>query len=148
MPANSHDLRWLQRPDSIEALLKGLPRDELHHQVRQWLFLNRVHLHEILMAHPGGRTGFAQESLACWRSNGQCRGQHLDGDHALKHVVERAEDDTEPSLAKHFQHIIMADAPDRVGPGGRRQEMQTVLAIIRRRDARLADADGIATLGV
>ena len=64
LPADAQHLRHLQRPDAVEALLKGLPGDELHDQIRQRLFLNRIHLHDILVANLGGCTRLPQETLA------------------------------------------------------------------------------------
>ena len=50
--------------DQVEALLQGLPWNELHYQVRQRFFPNPKHLHNILVANLGGCTRLPQETLA------------------------------------------------------------------------------------
>ena len=77
-------------PGPVEPLLEGFAGDELHHQVRQRLLLDRVDLHDVLVPHLGRRAGLAQEPLAGGRGGGQLRGQHLDRDHALQRLVEGA----------------------------------------------------------
>ena len=57
LPADPHDLRHFQRAGAVEPLLQRLAGDELHHQVRQRLFLDGMHLHDILVANLGGGRG-------------------------------------------------------------------------------------------
>ena len=40
----------------------------------------------------------------------------------MQHVVERPEDDAEPTLAEHLEHLVVPDPAQRVGPRGRSQE--------------------------
>ncbi len=129
LPADPHDLGHVERPGPVEPLLEGLAGDELHHDVRQRLLADLVHLHHVLVPHLGRRPGLAQEPLAGRRGGGQLRGQHLHRDDPVEHVVERPEDDPEPALAEHLEHLVVPDPAERVGPGGRRQEPERHLVV-------------------
>jgi hypothetical protein len=64
LPADPHDLRRFQRAGAVEPLRKGFAGDELHHQVRQLLFPDGMHLDDRLVRNCRGRPGLAQEPLA------------------------------------------------------------------------------------
>ena len=59
-----------QRAGAVEPLLERLAGDELHHQIGQRLFLDGMHLDDVLMANLGRGPGFPQEALAGRRSGG------------------------------------------------------------------------------
>ena len=73
-------------------------RADLQRQER--LLLDREHLHHTLVPDRGRRPGLAEEPLAGRGRGRQRRGQHLDRDDALEHLVERPEDDPEPAPAE------------------------------------------------
>ena len=64
LPADLEHLRRLQRSGPIEPLLEGFSGDELHHQVRQRLLLDRVHLDDVLVPNLGRGPRLAQEPFA------------------------------------------------------------------------------------
>ena len=123
--------RHVERAGPVEPLLERLAGDELHRQVRQRLLADLVDLHHVLVPHLGRRPGLAEEPLAGRRGGGHLRGQHLHRDDPVEHVVERPEDDPEPALAEHLEHLVMPDPAERVGPGGRREEPERHLVVVR-----------------
>jgi hypothetical protein len=100
-------------------------------QVRERLLGHLVHLHHVLVPHLGARLGLAQEPLPGRRRGGQHRGHHLHRHDPLQHVVEGPEDDPERPLPQHLEHLVVADAAERVGPGGRGEERQRVVGLGR-----------------
>jgi len=64
LPAHLEHLRRLQRSGPIEPLLECFSGDELHHQVRQRLLLDRVHLDDVLVPNLGRGPCLAQELFA------------------------------------------------------------------------------------
>ena len=132
LPADLQDLRRLQRACPIEPLLERFAGDELHHQVRQRLLLDRVHLDDVLVPNLGRRPGLAQKPFAGGRGGGDLRAQHLDRDHALQRLVEGAEHDAEAALAEDFEHLVMSDAAEGIGPGGRLQEIEGAVLVVAR----------------
>ena len=126
------DIRRLQRACPIDPLLERFAGDELHHQVRQRLFLNRIHLDDVLVPNLGRGPGLAQKPLAGGRGGSDLRGQHLDRDHALQRLVEGTEHDAEAPLAENFEHLVMPDAAERIRTGGRLQEIEGAVRVITR----------------
>ena len=143
LPADPQHLRHVERAGPVEPLLERLAGDELHHQVRQRLLADLVHLHHVLVPDLGRRPGLAQEPLAGRRGGGHLRGQHLHRHDPLEHVVERPEDDAEAALAEHLEHLVVPDPAERVGPGGRRQEPERHLVVGRARRPRDRDRGAV-----
>ena len=79
------------------------------------------------------RPGLAEEPLAGRRGRGQRRGQHLDRDDALEHVVERAEHDADAAAAEDLEHLVVPEPAERVRAPGRREEAERVVRCRRRR---------------
>ena len=70
----------------------------------------------------GGRAGLAQEPFAGGRGGGQLRGQHLDRDDAVQHLVEGPEHDAEAAPTEDLQHLVMPEPAERAGSAGWGQE--------------------------
>ena len=130
LPADPQHLRHLERPGPVELLLQRLAGDELHHQVGNRLLLDRVDVDDVLVPDGGGGAGLAQEALAGRRGGRQPRGHDLDRDDALQHLVERPQDDAEAALAEDLQHLVVPQAAERAGPGGRLQELEGALFVV------------------
>jgi hypothetical protein len=77
---------------------------------------------DVLVADGGGGAGLAQKTLAGGGDRRQLRGHHFDRDHALQPLVERLQHDAEPAPAEDRLDLVMSQAAERAGPGGRLQE--------------------------
>ena len=130
LPAEVQHFGSLQRPGSVELLLERLTVDELHHQIRQRLFLNAVDLHDVVMPNRGGRASFSQKSLARRRRRGQLRIHHLDRHHPMQRLVKRLEDNAERALTDQAQHFVMPQHADRTRLARRKQKTEIGLRVV------------------
>ncbi len=131
LSADPQHFGHVQRTAAVEFLLKRFAGDELHRQEGERLFADLVDLHHILVPNLGRRPSFAQEPFAGGGQGRNLRGHHLDRDDALQGLVEGAKDDAEAPLSEHLEHFVMPQPAERVGPGGRRQEVQAVRFFVR-----------------
>jgi hypothetical protein len=114
LQADAEHLHHLDRAAPLEALVKRLPADVIHHKVGDGAVVrDGVDGDDVLVADGGRGLGLPDEAPPGGVAGRQVRGRHLDGHDPAQLFVEGAEDDAHAAPSQHLPDVIVVQPAER-----------------------------------